>query len=271
MDGQQIDKGTAVLIKQAKEKHLELVERYKAAIQYAEEQRQQAGEKADQSNNWWRKLTGEYYDALGKAQWETDRIQDLQEAIAEQDEKLEQEIKYWEQRGEKFKEELQTMDGKVININTRRNFSVIASKQDHKTVVTLGVPHPDITLPKNWFWEAVFDRVVIDKEKKEALTQFAIPDSDIVIRLEEKRLFMWEKMIEDYPVLVSVARPEHGKTREDQEEKARRIAPKMQAYKEHLQSGRWALQAKKRSHGIPVDTMPIAKPKTQCADVAPAL
>jgi len=161
------------------------------------------------------------------------------------------------------------MDGKATN--TRRNFSVIASKQDHKTVVTLGVPHSDITLPKNWFWEAVFDRVVIDKEKKEALAQFAIPDSDIVIRLEEKRLFMWETMIEDYPVLIAAARPEHGKTREDQEEKARRITPKMQAYKEHLQSGRWALQAKKRSHGIPVDTMPIAKPKTQCADVAPAL
>lgn len=232
MDGQQIDKGTAVLIKQAREKHLELVERYKAAIQYAEEQRQQAGEKADQSNNWWRKLTGEYYDALGKAQWETDHIEDLQEAIAEQDEKLEQEIKYWEQRGEKFKEELQAEK---------------AAKAQERL---------KSTKPEGWI-DARFDNKIKPDKNGIPCAYFTVLKTNETFGLSEQYLARVRQVTSDFAILLPASQPNPGTTLAEHLENIGRKLPVIEERVKKFTNALIAIQDYKTKRLIPLDTPPV--------------
>ena len=231
MDGQQIDKGTKILINRAKEHHSWEVRDYTAAIEYAEEKKRLAGEKATRSNNWWGKLTGAYYEAAGEAQRETDIIQNLQEVIAEQDEKLRQEIKYWEQNGEKFKEELQAEK---------------AAKAQERL---------KSTKPEGWI-DARFDKIKPDQNGVPC-AYFTVPKTNETFGLSEQYLARVRQVTSDFAILLPASQPNPGTTLAEHLENIGRKLPVIEERVKKFTNALIAIQDYKTKRLIPLDTPPV--------------
>lgn len=233
MDGQQIDDDTKILTNWAKEQHSWLVRDYTTAIEYAEEQRRQAREKAVRSNNWWGKLTGAYYEAAGEAQRETDHIQDLQEALADQDEKLRQEIKYWEQSGEELKDELQAEKS--------------AKSQER----------PKSTKPEGWI-DARFDNEIKPDKNGVPCAYFTVPETNETFGLSEQYLARVRQVTSDFAILLPASQPNPGTTLAEHLENIGRKLPIIEERVKKFTNALIEIQIYKTNRLIPLDTSPIS-------------